>query len=287
MRCVDESQLLRSQAGQLSPEETDALSRHLARCPSCAALRDEIDGMVQRLAPDPGEFHDPDFTGEVLTLIRTGRADREFGGAARPPSRTAWRKWLLVPATVAAAAALLIAVWPRLGEERPGGLQARGGSQDNPDRWVSLRTYRRVQRGYEPVRRDLRSGDALAFAYLNRPPSAFRYLMVFAIDRGGHVFWYYPAHVDRNKNPTSVEIQSSARPTELPDEVRHEWAAGPLRIVGLFSKAPFDVQTVEKAVARQMVEAKAVERLSRIAIAGAGQHSRLLRVLAPSTQGSD
>ena len=83
------------------------------------------------------------------------------------------------------------------------------------------------------------------------------------------------------------QILSSARPTELPDEVRHEWAAGPLRIVGLFTKTPLDVLTVERLVARQMVEAKTVERLSRIEIAGAGQHSRLLRVVAPSKREVD
>lgn len=287
MRCVDEAQLLRVHAGQVSAEELEHLQRHLAGCPSCAALRDEIDGMAGRFAPDAGEFRDPDFTAEVMTRIRSGRADREFGRPARPPWRTVWRRWLLVPATVAAAAALLIAVWPRLREDPSGALQARGGSQDSPDRWVSLSTYRRVARGYEPVQRDLRPGDALAFAYLNRPPSAFRYLMVFAVDRSGQVFWYYPAHVEKNENPKSIAIAQGARPRELPDEVRHAWAAGPLRIVGLFSKAPLDVHTVEQTVARQLAAAKTVERLPRIAIAGAGQHSQLLRVVAPAGRGSD
>lgn len=287
MKCVDDSQLLRIHAGQVSPEEMEDLNHHFSRCPTCATLHDEISGMTKRLAPDLDEFHEPDFTNEVMTLIQTGRADREFSRPTRLPFWRAWRTWLFVPATVAATAALLITVWPQNKIERPDEFQARSGLKENPDRWVSLHVYRRHNQGYELVKRDLRSGDALAFAYLNRTPSVFRYLMIFAVDHRGNVFWYYPAHTDKNKNPTSIEIHSNSRPIDLPDQVRHEWEAGALRIVGLFSKTPFDVQTVEKLVARQLVEAKTVEHLNRIKISGVGQHSRLLRVLDTPKQETD
>ncbi len=287
MKCVNDSQLLRIHAGQVSLEEMEELNHHFSQCSRCATLRDEINDMAKRFAPDADEFHDQDFTNEVMTLLRTGRADREFSCPARPPFWRAWKTWLLVPATVAATAALLITVWPQFGAERSSEFQARSGLKENPDRWVSLRIYRRHSRGYELVKRDLRSGDALAFAYLNRAASSFRYLMIFAVDHRGNMFWYYPAHIDKNKNPTSIKIRSSSRPTELPDQVRHEWAAGSLRIFGLFSKTPLDVQKVEKLVARQMVAVKTIERLDRIKIAGIGQHSQLLDVVAPSKQGTD
>lgn len=285
MKCVDASEMLRIHAGQMSPEEIEALNQHVVQCESCATLRDEIDGMTRRLAADPGEFDEPEFSSDVMTLIRTGRADREFSRPARRPLWRTWRTWLLVPATAAATAVLLLLFWPQIKTGQPDRtdeLQARGGSTEDPDRWVSLRIYRKRGPSYELVERDLRRGDALAFAYLNRPPSSFRYLMILGVDLRGRIFWYYPAHVDSSKNPRSIRIRAGERATELPDQVRQEWGAGALRIFGLFSDRPLDIRSVEQRVARQMAEVRTVERLERINIDGVGQHSLLLRVRAPA-----
>lgn len=282
MKCMDAANVMRFYAGQVSPEDEEDINNHLSRCDKCASLRAEIETTVKRLAPDDGEFHDPDFTDEVMTLIRLGRAPREAEARTRTPFWKHWQTWLLVPATAAATAALFFVVAPQRLHKDTTEFQVRGTLTKNPDRWVSLQAFHVTDQGYRPVRRDVFADDTLAFTYQNRPPSQFRYLIVIAIDDRGEVYWYYPAHVDNAKNPSSIEIDHDEEPIQLPEQVKHELAIGPLRIFGLFSSAPLDVGAVEQKVTSHLAQVGAIVELHRIEIENTGQHSLLLNVIKPS-----
>lgn len=286
MRCVNVSEVTRHMAGELSPEQAAAVEEHFARCERCAKLRDEMVAMAARLAPDPQEFDDPDLAGEVMTIIKLGRAEPDRAPLSRPRG---YRTWLLAP--VAAAAVLALAVvamdlWPIQHREDGLQFQARGGGEERPDRWVSLRVFRAQDTGYRPVLHRLAPDDTLAFAYEDRSPQRYGYLMVFAVDERGEVFWYYPAHVTEGENPQSIRTSESRGPVELPDQVRHDLMEGRLRIFALFSRQALDVVTVENVVARQLAEGRTLDDIGRLPLDETGQQSFLLLVEQP-TEGSD
>ncbi|MEK6609105.1 MAG: hypothetical protein AABZ30_15715 [Myxococcota bacterium] len=124
---------------------------------------------------------------------------------------------------------------------------ARGGAKDDPAKWVALRAYRRAGDGArpEPLGARMRRDDALLVAYDNAGPRAYAWLMVYAVDASGSVRWYYPAFEAPGQDPSSIAIAAGSG-VELPDQVRHPLAAGPMRLHALFSRAALRVTDVER-----------------------------------------
>lgn len=111
-----------------------------------------------------------------------------------------------------------------------------------------LKIYRIANRGTpEPVGHEIRASDELAFAYANR--AGFPFLMVFAIDEHGHVYWYHPAWFDETDDPKAVSIEPSTWLHELPEAVAHAFDGNELHIFGLFSRSPLSTKAVEAALA--------------------------------------
>lgn len=273
MSCTRHDDLLRREAGLLSAERVASVDEHLRTCSDCARTWSRLQATTRRLRPDPGEFDDPALADEVLTLVRLGRDPSSTG---RPWS---WRPlaWLM-PAVglVAVAGLVLMLAWPPV-ESAPDGFQARSGPPD-PDRWVSVQAFQAdPMGGYRSLGDRLRASDTLAFSYLNRT-AVYDHLMVLAVDEGGQVYWYYPAHTRPAEDPESVPIRSAQNPIELPDQVRHPLAPGTLRLFALFSKGALRVKAVESQVARDLRAAGSLQALERLNLEGTGQHSRLLTV---------
>jgi hypothetical protein len=95
----------------------------------------------------------------------------------------------------------------------------------------------------------IHAGESLAFSYVNPPSTGASYVMVFARDASGRVFWFWPAWDDAAADPQSLQIPASGSPVELTEAVRHELQPGPLTIVGLFTPKPLHVKEVEGAIA--------------------------------------
>ena len=281
MKCANVSEVALYVAGELGPERKVALETHLDGCEACSRVHEELGAVAGSLAPEPAEFADPKLAGDVMTLIRLGQADRDRTPVVRPRNRWLW--WLAPAAVAVAAAALLVVVWPTGGTDPTSGFQPRSSGGTNPDRWVSLRVFRALPSGYEeivggPIAQD----DALAFAYEDRSRPRFGYLMVFAVDARGEVFWYYPIHTSDLANPRSIATVAGAEPIELPNEIVHDLALGPLRIFALFSRRPLDVDDVEAQVGRELGHVRGVEALERLESTDIGQHSLLLFVGPPA-----
>jgi hypothetical protein len=96
----------------------------------------------------------------------------------------------------------------------------------------------------------MHAGESLAFSYTSPAALGVGYLMVFARDAGGRVYWFWPAWSDEAADPTSLSIAATAEPIELTEAVRHPLPAGPLTIVGLFTPRPLHVREVEAALAK-------------------------------------
>ncbi len=278
MKCVDSSEVMRLFAGKLSVERAELVNTHFDHCDQCAVLRDEIGAMTSRLQHDPDEFKDEAAAFEVMTLIRMGKAEKPEVVPSRFLFWKSWQTWLLVPATAAATAVLMMVLWSPTKQDATDGFQARGAETINLNAWVSLQVFRAGKNGYEPVRDVIAADDALAFSYLNRSDSQLRYLAVFAVDNQGEVFWYYPPNVDAGNSPGSVSVQSGAQPIELPEQVAHHLRIGLLRIFGVFSKDPLSVQFIEAQAGRDFVTSQTVERMTRVSLPDVGQYSLLLRV---------
>jgi hypothetical protein len=72
--------------------------------------------------------------------------------------------------------------------------------------------------------------------------------MVFAVDAAGEVHWIYPAYLDPNTDPTSIELPPSRAEQRLPDQVElADPAAGPLRLITIVSPAPIHVSEIERS----------------------------------------
>jgi hypothetical protein len=291
MTCLEFKELARYVAGDLSPERANEFEHHVARCDRCAKQFEELAAATSRLAPDVCEFDDPAFADDVMTLIKLGRA--KPGRTVEVRSDLRWR-WALASAVAAVLVISFVALLPLIWQtgQQSGtavsvlapqpdesGFQARGVTGEQPDRWVSLHVYRASPKGYIPVEERLATDDALAFAYEDRSPEPYRYLMVFAVDESGEVFWYYPAYLREAEIPQSVRISQHPGPVQLPEEVRHELGPGKLRIFALFVRKTLDVATVEGLISHQLNEVEGnLDSLTRLPVADSGQYSRLLQV---------
>jgi hypothetical protein len=263
--CARTSEVVERITGTIDPDRIADLDRHVEACPACRAAREELDAIASRIRPLPGEIDERELARDVATLIRLEKL----------PERP--RRWPYAVAPLAVAAAIAIAF------VRPpdDGFTARAGGEAEPDRWVSIEAHRAKKdgAGYENVGADIAASDALVFSVLNRPESPHRYAMILAFDERGEIYWYHPAYVDAAANPRSIEVPAARDPTTLADAVRHPLAPGWLCVVGLFSKRPLDVVSVE-AVVKRTLAGRRITEIERLAIDDTGQHRILLRVEA-------
>jgi hypothetical protein len=93
------------------------------------------------------------------------------------------------------------------------------------------------------------SNDALLFSYSNLGPKPFEYVMVFAVDANGDVFWFFPAYEREGSNPVSVPLRKGVHAVEFDESVRYQLAPGPLEIRALFTAGPLRVLEVESWLA--------------------------------------
>lgn len=79
-----------------------------------------------------------------------------------------------------------------------------------------------------------------------RGPAGSAFVMVFAVDAAGHVFWYEPAWTDARHTPTAKPIEPQ-RTYNMDDAVAHALAPGQAKLVAVFLKSKVNVQQAEAA----------------------------------------
>lgn len=194
--------------------------------------------------------------GDVLSapIPELERLDLTAGvrAALAEPERKRGRTWFW---TLSAAAALVSVggLFLRSVPEAPGSAEFRAKSasvaNDESRRWAGLQVHRVSDTGGpERVSDRLNVRDGLVFSYSNLGPAPFDYLMIFAVDASGDVFWFYPAYERLGTDPSAVRIEKGASETRLPDLVHHDFAPGPLEIHGLFARRPVRVSEVEASL---------------------------------------
>ncbi len=232
----------------LPPRRERALREHLPGCATCRARyeRHLLLAEVDRSLPGARE-----------------RLARGLGLAAAPRART-WPVQLGVALALGLCALVLA---PRLAAPPPAdaGFTPRGGTEAHGPAagpLPALEVYRVRDGKAEPTHGSMRADDELAFAYRN--PDGLPFLMVFATDAAGQVYWYYPSWTEPDHSPTSVPARRGEHPLELPDAIRHPLPPGPLVLHALFTRAPLSVHEVEARLAQQTPLAAGDERLTRL-----------------------
>jgi len=222
--------------GTITPDDERAMRAHLESCEACRArYRRRL--VLAKLDPQalPAE-------------------ERIAQGLGLPKERSRTRfVWPAATALLAAAATVLLLLRaPHAGD----GFAARGEDAGASARQVAvaspLHVYRVPRReagsgGPLPVFETVQRHAELAFAYENRDRK--KYLMIFAVNEDGRVYWFYPGWSNPADNPRAITITAEAGLHELPDAVVHRFDGARLAIHALFLDEPMTVREVEQAAA--------------------------------------
>jgi hypothetical protein len=220
--------------GRIRPEQERLMREHVATCETCRATYEA------RM---------------VVSSMDTEELDAEerlaIGLGLRPVRSATGLTRLSMFAAAAAVLLLMTGAMLWLFASSDEGFCQRGADtgQGNPALQVFV-----IGPGDQskPFDGSIGTDQELAFTYTN--PSTMRYLMVFALDTEGRIFWYHPAWTNPDSDPEAVPIMVSSVPVELPEAVSHRLSPGSLRLVAVFSMTPMSVQGVEAALSRQTID---------------------------------
>jgi hypothetical protein len=223
MSCEKLGEVDRHFVERLGPTAERELRVHLGTCADC---RDRYQRQLLLAALSPRV---------ASAQARLKRGIAFSGGSPRPG-------WLFAAGTAMAAAALLFYARPQ-----PAGFVARGGqlAAVSPE----LQLFRVGADGKpERVRGVLSRKDEVGFAYRN--PRGAKYLLVFAADEHGRLYWYHPAWTDEATDPTAIAIAGGEDMHELPTVTTQDFSGQRLRFAAVFLDHPLSVKAVE-AMARR------------------------------------
>lgn len=282
MKCIKKRDMAGYVAGTLSDEVMREIGAHVENCPACAELRRSLVSLTQHVRLDETEAPKEDLVHDVLSLVQSGRAERQRFPVPAAPSRWGLRlRWWLVPAFGLPVTAVLLFAVAGTGKRNLNddatGFHARGAAKERTDRWISLDIFRARAGGYEPVQESIASDDALTFSYRDRSSPAFTHLLLFAIDDSAEVHWYYPASAEGKA--VSIALTGNAG-ADLPDQVRYRLGQGSLRVFAIFSREPLQALAVADLAQAELKRLRSTAAMGRLPLPGTGQHTRLLVVTA-------
>jgi hypothetical protein len=211
--CHSALRLDRWMAGELPAAEAEDLSAHVASCARC-----------REAAASLAEARDR----TVLPPLRATRSEAE----PTPRRAPRWFPWAALGASLAAAAAAIVILAPRIRPDLDLGLGDARLKGSSP----ALGMY--VQHG-DVVRRAgpgerVAPGDAVRFAVTLREPA---YVAVLTLDPVGNASVYYPAGA-------RAEPVNPGADVALPLATRLDQTLGEERVFGLFCDRPVELEPV-------------------------------------------
>jgi hypothetical protein len=268
--------------GEISINRAETLKLHFDSCPSCSRTYRELERLAKRIAPDDNEFTDPELSKSILAQVQAGTA------RVRTPS--SGRRWLyfgLPAAAVAATMLFVLVIFPKISPPRPdqqhieryskNEFAVRGTQTPDEQKWFSFWIFKRKEKGagYEEVHLAIPPSAHLVFGYLNLNKQ-YRYLLIFATNAQGQVYWYYPAYERKETDPESISSLSGRH--ELRDEIQHRLSLGELKFTALFSKRPLRVSEIERLIAQQRKQLGVRSTLERLPLPDVIQLSKMIMV---------
>ena len=259
MKCISPKDLAAYLVGEVTRSQAEDIEEHLASCGSCRKELEGLREMVARIKKPADPAEERDHLPDIRRRIKAG-------DAGHLPGR---RKWPVVAGAIALLAILAAAVYLLLD---PGAAEDefRVKSDQPPatqqDRWAGIRAFSVGAAGTPATLEDVHhESDSLVFTYTNLGENPYDFLMIFAVDGKGRVYWFHPAYTRTGEDPQSIGISKGAERIELREKVRHEYPEGKLWIYGLFTNEPMRVSSIEK-----LLETTAPGE--RIPLPGSAQH---------------
>lgn len=216
---------------RIRPADEARLREHL---PSCADCRGRYERQLLLARLDPSAPSAQRRLGRALG-IREPEESRLFSSLPR-----------LVPGLALASAGLIALLLMSPGSSPEEEFQARGAPPAAAE--AALEVFELSSSG--PPRRvegKVRSGAELAFTYTNA--AGHPYLLLYAVDEHGHVYWYAPTWTDPSSRPTALAVSHSHVEQELPLATAHRFDGRRLSLRAVFTKEAVDVVEAERRIA--------------------------------------
>jgi hypothetical protein len=259
VKCVSQKDLARYLEGEVTRSRAEEVEEHLHGCDACRRELESMREMVGRLSKSAGPEEHRDHLPEVRRRIESG-----YGAYRRRR-----RRWSLAAVTGAALIALAVAGWFLLRPaDRADEFRTKSAQPPIPeqDRWAGIQAFRVDAAGAAVGLGDgIRKSDYLVFSYTNLGEQPYGYMMIFAVDGRGRVYWLHPAYLRAGDDPVSIGISKDAEGVELREKIRHEYPEGRLWIYGLFTNEALKASSIEMLV-------KSTPRGERIPLDGSAQH---------------
>ncbi len=269
---VNVDELVRYLEGEVTNSEAEKIEDRLAGDTSGQKRLSELRRMTSNLKETDGDLEDIDFVPEVRAAIAAVSDNHHKDSAQKP--------WRLRTISVAACFAAIVGVsifW-FLGHEQNMDnsdqfrVKASGKISHKRDKWVGISAF---HIGADNVPRSLNEqmhrDDALLLSYTNLGDEPFSFMMIFAVNNAGDIFWYYPAYLDERTDPTGIPIRQGVRNVELFEKIQHKLSPGPLNIYGLFTDQPLSVATIEELIGNSK-EPENDLHIGRLPIEDSGQY---------------
>lgn len=229
--CIQRSLVDTHFRGEISPKDERRMREHLGECAACKSHYRKRQ-LLAKMDPEAASPEDRLAKGLGFTTERTEQ------------KRGSLVSWPMVVSALAVAAALVFV----LRSPRDEGFHARGPSTLNTDAASesSIGIYRVSDRKPLSSGSSFRRDDELAFSYANT--SHKPYVMIFGVDEGDRVYWFYPAWTDESENPMAVKTDPVQVSAVFPEAIKHGFQGSKLTIHGLFLDDPQTVRDVEAAL---------------------------------------
>ena len=248
---IDTDTLIRYAERDLNRSEENEIAQQIQRTPQAKARLAEIERMMHHLRYVEETSDGIDFAPLVRTAL------------ARDTRRRGTRWTPMVAACLAACLAVSLAIYFHWSPSQPAAatnspqfrVKGETGVGTEREKWTNLTAY--VTDGTatsQLLGPTMKQGDALLFSYTNNGRIPFTYIMIFAVDSAGAVYWYFPGFHRVGTDPVSIPIETDARDVELKELVRHQMAPGTLMLFGLFTDEAVPVSRIEQIVKRLTTE---------------------------------
>lgn len=259
MKCISPKDLALYLVGEVTGSQAEVIEEHLSLCGVCRKELESMRDMVNRIGKPSDLTENWNYLPDIRRRIDSG----DFGHQHKS------RKWPFIAAAgvvLLALAALVVFLLQSGKTDDEFTVKSDLPPVMEQDRWVGIKAYS-VGASDTPVELGdiCRKSDHLIFSYTNLGENPYDFMMVFAVDEQGEVYWFHPPYTQEGDDPSSISISKSVERIELREKVRHDYPEGRLWIYGLFTNAPQKVSSIEKMLTT-------TTRGKRIPIEGSAQH---------------
>jgi hypothetical protein len=223
--------------GEVTASESAAIARALGESADLRRRFEQLQQIRETLRASNPEL-------DAIDLVP--RIRRAKNAPERHRRRFPFRSWYPIAAAAAGLALIGGGAFWKAGSDAEFTTKGPIPSAFEQDRWAGVQIYRVPgDRRPEPLGARLSNREALLFSYTNLGPQPFGYLMIFGVDAKGEVRWFHPAYETLGSDPTSIAIEKGRANVFLPEQIRQDFAGGPVTIYALFTQRALRVLEVE------------------------------------------